>query len=42
MELTQLRNELARAAFAQQLQYQADERVARGMPVFLPPVDSRR
>jgi hypothetical protein len=42
VELTQLRNELARAAYAQQLQYQADERVARGVPVFLPPVDTRR
>jgi hypothetical protein len=42
MELAQLRNELARAAFAQQLQYQNDERMARGTPVFLPPVDSRR
>jgi hypothetical protein len=42
MELTQLRNELARAAYSQQLQYQVDERVARGVPVFLPPVDTRR
>ncbi|MCI0334281.1 MAG: hypothetical protein L0228_13765 [Planctomycetes bacterium] len=42
IEVTQLRNELARAAFAQQVQYQSDERVARGAPVFLPPVDSRR
>ena len=42
MEVTQLRNELARAAFAQQMQYQSDERVARGAPVFLPPVDNRR
>jgi hypothetical protein len=44
MELTQLRNELARAAYAQpqQWQYQADDRVARGVPVFLPPVDTRR
>jgi hypothetical protein len=42
MEVAQLRNELARAAFAQQVQYQTDERVARGAPVFLPPVDSRR
>jgi hypothetical protein len=42
MEVTQLRNELARAALAQQMQHQSDERVARGVPVFLPPVDSRR
>jgi hypothetical protein len=42
MEIAQLRNELARAAFAQQAQYYGDERMARGTPVFLPPVDSRR
>jgi hypothetical protein len=42
MEVSQLRNELTRAAIAQQLQYQSQERVARGAPVFLPPVDSRR
>jgi hypothetical protein len=42
MELTQLRSELARAALAQQIQYQGDDRMARGTPVFLPPVDSRR
>jgi hypothetical protein len=42
MEVAQLRNELARAAFAQQVQYQSDERVARGAPVFLPPVEGRR
>jgi hypothetical protein len=42
LEVAQLRNELTRAAFAQQLQYQGDERVARGVPVFLPPVDNRR
>jgi uncharacterized coiled-coil protein SlyX len=42
MELAQLRNELARAVLAQQMQYQADDRVARGVPVFLPPVDTRR
>lgn len=42
MEVAQLRNELARAAFAAQVQSQSDERVARGVPVFLPPVDSRR
>jgi hypothetical protein len=42
MELTQLRNELSRAALAQQMQYQGDDRVARGVPVFLPPVDTRR
>lgn len=42
MEVAQLRNELARAAFVQQMQLQSDERVARGMPVFLPPVDNNR
>jgi hypothetical protein len=42
MEVAQLRHELARAALAQQMQYQADDRFARGTPVFLPPVDSRR
>lgn len=42
IEVTHLRNELARAAMAQQMQYQSDERTARGVPVFLPPVDSRR
>jgi hypothetical protein len=42
MEVTQLRTELARAALAQQVQYQSDDRVARGTAVFLPPVDSRR
>lgn len=42
IEVAQLRNELTRAAFAQQVQYPADERMARGAPVFLPPVDSRR
>jgi hypothetical protein len=41
MEVAQLRNELARAAFTQQVQHQSDDRVARGAPVFLPPVDSR-
>jgi hypothetical protein len=43
MELVQLRNELARtAAYAQQVQFQSDDRFARGAPVFLPPVDNRR
>jgi hypothetical protein len=42
MELAQLRNELARAVYAQHAHFQADERVARGAPVFLPPVDNRR
>jgi hypothetical protein len=41
MEVAQLRNELARAMM-QPWQYPSDERVARGAPVFLPPVDSRR
>jgi hypothetical protein len=42
VEVAQLRNELTRAAFAQQVQYPGDERTARGTPVFLPPVDHRR
>jgi hypothetical protein len=42
LEVAQLRNELARAAFAQQVRYPGDERVAREAPVFLPPVDGRR
>ena len=42
MEVTHLRNELSRAAFAQEVQIQSTERVARGTPVFLPPVDNRR
>lgn len=42
MEVAQLRNELTRAAMAQQMQYQSDDRFARGTPVFLPPVDNRR
>lgn len=43
MEVAQLRGELARAAvIAQEVQYQSADRVARGAPVFLPPVDNRR
>jgi hypothetical protein len=42
MEVAQLRHELSRAVAAQQVQYPADERFARGTPVFLPPVDHRR
>jgi hypothetical protein len=42
MELSHLRSELARAAFAQQVPYQSNDRVARESPVFLPPVDGRR
>lgn len=42
MEVSQLRNELARAAFAQQVQAPSQERVAREAPVFLPPVGNRR
>ena len=43
MELAQLRNELARmAAYAQQVQFQSEDRFARGAPVYLPPVDNRR
>lgn len=46
-EVTQLRNALTRTAAAQeaayqQPAYQSAERVARGAPVFLPPVDNRR
>jgi hypothetical protein len=46
MEITQLRTELTRAAVAQEVQYQQQyqtgDRFARGTPVFLPPVESRR
>jgi hypothetical protein len=42
MEITQLRSDLTRATLAQEVQYQTSERFARGTPVFLPPVDSRR
>jgi hypothetical protein len=44
-EIWQIRNELARAAAVQEAQLQqaqSGERFARGTPVFLPPVDSRR
>jgi uncharacterized coiled-coil DUF342 family protein len=43
MQVTQLRGELANAAaIANQLQYPSADRVARGTPVFLPPVSSPR
>ena len=42
MQVAQLRTELARAAFARQSQGHGEEQVARGAPVFLPPVDARR
>jgi hypothetical protein len=42
MELTQLRGDQTRAAVAQEAQSQSGERVARGNPVFLPPVEGRR
>jgi septal ring factor EnvC (AmiA/AmiB activator) len=43
MQVTQLRGELAHAAaIAQEVQYQTGERVARGTPVFLPPVSNPR
>lgn len=42
LEITQLRSDLSRAAVAPESPYQVNERVARGTPVFLPPVDSRR
>jgi hypothetical protein len=43
-EIWQIRNDLARAAAIQEAQIQQSqgERFARGTPVFLPPVDSRR
>jgi hypothetical protein len=44
-EIGQLRGELARAAAVQEVQYQQaqpSERFARGVPIYLPPVDSRR
>jgi chromosome segregation ATPase len=43
MQVTQLRGELAQAAaIAQEVQYQTGARVARGTPVFLPPVSNTR
>ena len=45
MEIAQLRSDLSRAAATQEAQaqkYEASERYARGTPVFLPPVDTRR
>jgi hypothetical protein len=42
MEIAQLRGDLTRAAVAQEVQYQSADRFARGNPVFLPPVESRR
>jgi hypothetical protein len=45
MEIAQLRGDLTRAAMQQEAQYQpyqSGDRFARGVPVFLPPVDSRR
>jgi hypothetical protein len=43
MQVTQLRGELAQAAaIAQGVQYHPDDRVARGTPVFLPPVNNTR
>jgi hypothetical protein len=43
MQVTQLRGELAHAAaIAQEVHYQTGERVARGTPVFLPPVNNPR
>ena len=42
MEIAQLRSDLARAAVAQEPQYQSVERLTRSAPVFLPPIDSRR
>ncbi len=42
MEIAQLRNDLTRTAVAQEEQIQSNGRVARGKPVFLPPVENRR
>jgi hypothetical protein len=42
MEIAQLRSDLARAAVAQEVQFQSAERLTRGAPVFLPPVETRR
>lgn len=48
LEVAQLRSDLARAVAVPEAQYQqvqqsqANERFARGTPVFLPPVESRR
>jgi hypothetical protein len=42
MEVSQLRGDLTRSAVAQEAQNQAGDRFARGTPVFLPPVESRR
>jgi hypothetical protein len=42
MEIAQLRNDLARAAVAPEVQFQSAERLTRGAPVFLPPVGTRR
>jgi hypothetical protein len=42
IEVAQLRAELGRAMLAQQVYPQSPERVARGTPVFLPPVEDRR
>lgn len=48
LEVAQLRSDLARAMttpetqYQQVQQYQANERFARGTPVFLPPVENRR
>jgi hypothetical protein len=42
MEIAQLRSDVARAAVAQEVQSQSAERLTRGAPVFLPPVETRR
>ena len=42
IEVAQLRAELGRALLAQDVYQQSNERVARGTPVFLPPVEGRR
>jgi hypothetical protein len=46
LEITQLRSDLTRATVVQEAQStqqpQNGDRIARGMPVFLPPVDNRR
>lgn len=42
MELAQLRSDQARTTASSENQIQLGDRVARGIPVFLPPVESRR
>ena len=41
-QVAQLRDALARVAAAQEAVYPSDGRIARGTPVYLPPVNDRR